>query len=144
MNIPWNRDMMGNAEYKAAFDRIVLPIAKQFQPDLILVSCGFDAAAADMIGEYILTPPMYAYMTQQLKHVSNGKLLLLLEGGYSPKAIGECFSACLEVLLTDTAADLDLDITGDPCKRAKQTIENVVRTQSKYWSLEEVSHVVKH
>ena len=45
--------MMGNAEYKIAFDRIILPVANQFKPDLILVASGFDAVAADPIGEYI-------------------------------------------------------------------------------------------
>lgn len=50
VNIPWNKDMMGNAEYKIAFDRIILPIANQFKPDLILIACGFDAVAADPIG----------------------------------------------------------------------------------------------
>ena len=50
VNIPWNKDMMGNAEYKIAFDRIILPIANQFKPDLFLVACGFDAVAADPLG----------------------------------------------------------------------------------------------
>ena len=43
--------MMGNAEYKIAFDRIILPVANQFKPDLILVASGFDAVAADPIGK---------------------------------------------------------------------------------------------
>ena len=137
---------MGNTEYKAAFDRIVLPIASQYQPELILVSCGFDAAAADVIGEYILTAPMYAYMTRKLKHVSNGKLLLFLEGGYSPKAIGQCFSACLEALLSDSStAECDLDLAeldisdAGPCKRAEQTLQAVAKEQSKYWDLKRTS-----
>ena len=51
VNIPWNKDMMGNPEYKIGFDRIILPIANQFKPDIILVASGFDAVAADPIGE---------------------------------------------------------------------------------------------
>jgi acetoin utilization deacetylase AcuC-like enzyme len=35
---------MGDAEYLAAFDRILMPIAASFRPELVLVSCGFDAA----------------------------------------------------------------------------------------------------
>ena len=45
--------MMGNAEYKIAFDRIILPVANQFKPGLILVASGFDAVAADPIGKNI-------------------------------------------------------------------------------------------
>ncbi len=54
VNIPWNKDLMGNGEYKVAFDRIILPVANQFQPDLILIACGFDAVAADPIGKFLV------------------------------------------------------------------------------------------
>ena len=127
---------MGNIEYKTAFDRIILPIAHQFKPDLIVVASGFDAAAADIIGEYILTPDMYAYMTHKLKGVESAKerVLLVLEGGYNPRAIGQCFSACLEALLYDK--EREVDTTGIPCKRAAQSIRQVIKTQSKYWDLQ--------
>lgn len=125
---------MGNCEYKAAFDTIVLPIANQFKPDLVLVACGFDAVAADPLGDYILTPKMFAYMTQKLTVLAEGKLVLCLEGGYNAKAIGECFAACLDVLLGRTTP-VELTVS-EPCKRATQTIESVVQFQSKYWKLE--------
>ena len=66
VNIPWNKDMMSNSEYHAAFERVVVPIARQFRAELVLVACGFDAAAADLLGEYVLTPPMYGHMTRRL------------------------------------------------------------------------------
>ncbi|XP_064616898.1 uncharacterized protein LOC135480900 [Liolophura sinensis] len=56
INIPWNGDKMGNAEYLAAFNQIVVPVAKAFQADILLVSAGFDAAEGDLLGEYHLTP----------------------------------------------------------------------------------------
>lgn len=89
--------MMGNAEYKAAFDRIVLPVVRQFEPELILVAAGFDATAADPLGDYILTPDMYAYMTQKLCQFAAGRVILCLEGGYNETAIGECLLQCLKV-----------------------------------------------
>ena len=70
MNIPWNKDMMGNVEYQEAFNQIVLPIAKQFQPELVFVASGFDAVAADMLGEYVLTPNMYGYMTRRIREAT--------------------------------------------------------------------------
>lgn len=41
---------MGNAEYIAAFLQVILPIAYQYSPDLVLVSAGFDAAVGDPLG----------------------------------------------------------------------------------------------
>jgi acetoin utilization deacetylase AcuC-like enzyme len=47
---------MGDAEYLAAFDELLMPVARQFNPDLVLVSAGFDAAEGDPLGGCKLTP----------------------------------------------------------------------------------------
>jgi len=49
---------LGDADYLAAFRTLVLPIARQFAPDIILVSCGFSAAGghSEMLGGYMVTP----------------------------------------------------------------------------------------
>ena len=41
---------MGDAEYLAAFQRIIMPIAYQFNPQLVLVAAGFDSARGDILG----------------------------------------------------------------------------------------------
>ena len=64
VNIPFNGRKMGNAEYLVAFQSIVLPIAYEFNPQLVLVSAGFDAAKGDPLGGYRLSPAMYGHMTQ--------------------------------------------------------------------------------
>ena len=134
INIPWNRDKMGNADYKEAFDRVVIPVLNQFKPDLILVAAGFDAAAADHIGEYILTPEMFGYMTRQIKNAClTGKILLSLEGGYNNKAIGQSLCSCLDVLVNDSEPVVNFHPPHS--KRAKQTLDTVVQEQSKYWKL---------
>ena len=51
VNIPWNGSGMGDTEYALAFYNIVLPIAYEFNPDLVLVSAGFDAARGDPLGK---------------------------------------------------------------------------------------------
>ena len=93
---------MGDSEYKAAFDRIIIPIVKQFDPELILVAAGFDAAAADPLGDYILTAEMYAYMTEKLRDYAGGRVVLCLEGGYNENAIGQSLLQCLQVSQTIT------------------------------------------
>lgn len=133
VNIPWNKDKMSNSEYKAALDDIVLPITKQYQPELVIIAAGFDAAAADIIGEYVLTPSMYGYMTEGLKTVApTSKFVLALEGGYNSKSIYESLYCCMDVLLGGKADSIEFH---DPCKRAQQTISAVVKEQSRFWKL---------
>lgn len=58
-----------------------MPVAYEFNPDLIVVSAGFDAADGDPIGQCRVTPEGFAHMTAMLKPVA--PLVLLLEGGYN-------------------------------------------------------------
>ena len=55
--------MIGDKDYIYACEQIFFPIIKLFNPDLIIVSAGFDAALGDPIGECAVTPAGYAYMT---------------------------------------------------------------------------------
>lgn len=52
MNVPWPCGMMGNGDYLSAFQHLILPIAYEFAPDLVIVSAGFDAAEGDPLGGY--------------------------------------------------------------------------------------------
>lgn len=52
VNIPWDYDGMGDEDYVAAFQHVVLPIASEFKPDLTIVSAGFDAAEGDPLGTW--------------------------------------------------------------------------------------------
>lgn len=51
INIPWRTAGMTDADYVLAFQKIVMPIAQDFDPDLVVVSAGFDAAEGDMLGK---------------------------------------------------------------------------------------------
>eukprot|EP01065_Artemidia_motanka_P051337 TRINITY_DN9036_c0_g4_i2.p1 TRINITY_DN9036_c0_g4~~TRINITY_DN9036_c0_g4_i2.p1 ORF type:complete len:721 (+),score=92.83 TRINITY_DN9036_c0_g4_i2:79-2241(+) len=99
LNIPWSTTGMGDAEYAAAFDSIVLPVAKAYDPGLVIVSAGFDAADGDPLGACHVTPAGFARMTRQLMSLADGKVVLALEGGYSLQALGSCASACVSALL---------------------------------------------
>lgn len=57
MNVPWLTGGMGNGDYMAAFQHVLLPIAYEFNPTLIIVSAGFDAAIGDPIGGYASLVP---------------------------------------------------------------------------------------
>ena len=89
VNIPWVVENVGDADYIYAFQKVVMPIAYEFNPQLVLgmsfvdpsyiVSAGFDAAAGDPIGGCQVTPAGYAHMTHMLMPLAEGKIVLILE-----------------------------------------------------------------
>ena len=78
VNIPFNGRKMGDTEYLMAFQSIVLPIAYEFDPQLVLVSAGFDAAKGDPLGGYRLSPGMYGHMTQVSLMINRSQVCFLL------------------------------------------------------------------
>jgi histone deacetylase 6 len=130
VNVPWPPGC-GDAEYLAAFDRLLLPIARRFDPDLVLVSAGFDAAEGDPLGEMRVSPAGYAAMTTRLQELSGGRLVLALEGGYNLSAIARSAEACLRVLLGEDPPEERP--AGEPSAHGARVLEAVRRAQSRYW-----------
>ena len=82
----------------------MLPRARDFDPQLILISAGFDAAAGDLLGPFNLTPELYGKLTSRLCSLPCGKVVLVLEGGYG-ESLPSCFAACVNALIkSDTPA----------------------------------------
>lgn len=132
VNIPWNKHKMGDSDYIAAFQRIIMPIAYEFNPELVLVSAGFDAVVGDPIGHYHVTPEAYGYFTHWLSSVANGKIILCLEGGYNVNSISHAMTMCTKALLGDPLPMLHT--TGKaPSASCIETIQNVWSVQQKYW-----------
>ena len=89
----------GDAEYLLIWKDILIPIAREFNPDCILVSAGFDACIGDPLGQMRITPPCYGLFTRLLLSVCP-KVGIVLEGGYNletmPRAICCCHYALLK------------------------------------------------
>ena len=100
VNIAWNTAGVGDDGYRAAFASVVLPVLRDFNPGLVLVSAGFDAVAGDPLGGMKVSPPMFGWMTSQLCAVGTGRVVLALEGGYNVPAIARCAVSCIDALLT--------------------------------------------
>ncbi|KAJ2644181.1 Histone deacetylase hda1 [Coemansia sp. RSA 1694] len=98
INIPWSCKGVGDGDYLYAFRQLVLPVTKEFAPDMVIVACGFDAAACDPIGLCNVTPECYATMTAMLRDVCP-KIVLSLEGGYNLEAIANSALGCTKALL---------------------------------------------
>ena len=81
-------------EYMKLFYEDFLPKAREFEPDIIFISCGFDGHINDMYHSLPLTNNHYKIMTKELcllaNKYCNGRLISVLEGGYTPEVIGEC------------------------------------------------------
>ena len=72
-----------------------------YEPDLVLVSAGFDAAIGDPIGRCEVSPLGFYEITRALMHVADGKVLIALEGGYNLQSISNSMAACAGALLGD-------------------------------------------
>lgn len=122
---------MGDIDYITAFQQIILPIAYEFNPELVLVSAGFDAAIGDPIGNYNVTPEAYAYFTHWLSSLANGKIILCLEGGYNVNSISHAMAMCTKALLGDPLPMLQNN--KKPTAGCIETIQKVLSVQKKYW-----------
>jgi len=87
------------------FMDVLKPILKEFDPDLIIVAAGLDMYFADQIGNCLLTSKSYYDFTQQIKIIAeetcNGKLVFVLEGGYSLIGLPICVSSIIKALLNE-------------------------------------------
>uniref|UniRef100_A0A0E0LN00 histone deacetylase n=1 Tax=Oryza punctata TaxID=4537 RepID=A0A0E0LN00_ORYPU len=101
INVPWEHGKCGDADYIAAWDHVLLPVAEAFNPDIVLVSAGFDAALGDPLGGCCITPKGYALLLTKLLGFSQGRIVMALEGGYNLRSIANSVSACAKVLLGD-------------------------------------------
>jgi acetoin utilization deacetylase AcuC-like enzyme len=96
----------GDAEYLRVMDEIVLPAARRFNPELILVSAGYDAHWADGLASMRLSITGYAGITNRVKDLAqelcHGRLVLGLEGGYNLSALAGSVKATFDTMLGKT------------------------------------------
>ncbi|KAI8099128.1 uncharacterized protein BX664DRAFT_320468 [Halteromyces radiatus] len=104
---------MGDPEFVAALYHLVIPIARQFSPDMIFVSAGFDAAEGhpENLGGYKVTPKGYSVMTKIImdlaQELCEGRLVLTLEGGYALQPLAVSAAASVTQLLPSWASSAD-------------------------------------
>ncbi len=123
-----------DADYRAAFRDVVVPIADSFAPELVLVSAGFDAHLLDPLAGMRVTEEGYADMAATMLDVANrhagGKLALTLEGGYDLGALGRSVRATVDVLsgIAGPGGSATSDVGG-------ATIDEVVAQHRSHWNL---------
>ncbi|WP_299847827.1 class II histone deacetylase [uncultured Roseovarius sp.] len=116
----------GTGAYEQTFRQIVVPALEAYQPDMIIVSSGFDAGAVDPLGRMMMHSGGYRTLTQMLMDAADklcgGKLLMAHEGGYSPNLVPYCGLAVMEQLsgVTTDIVDPMLDIMAGYGQQALQ------------------------
>ena len=93
----------GSIEFRAVWDRTLLPELDLFRPQLLLISAGFDAHVRDPLAQLQLETGDYAWITQRLVELANrhadGRIVSALEGGYDLEALRECTAAHVAALM---------------------------------------------
>nr|XP_033773775.1 histone deacetylase 5 isoform X6 [Geotrypetes seraphini] len=140
VNIAWTGGVdppIGDVEYLSAFRTVVMPIAEEFSPDVVLVSAGFDAVEGHLspLGGYSVTAKCFGHLTKQLMKLACGRVVLALEGGHDLTAICDASEACVSALLGIEPDPLTQSVLQQkPNLNAVTTLEKVIEIQSKHWS----------
>src|SRR5438093_1279569 len=101
VNLPFPAGF-GDAEYERAFDEVIAPIVRQFAPEFVLVSAGFDCDHRDPLGGMEVTPTGFTAMARACvdlaEESAGGRIAAVLEGGYDLGAIVEGVDATLAAM----------------------------------------------
>jgi acetoin utilization deacetylase AcuC-like enzyme len=93
----------GSAEFRAAFDEVILPALDRLRPELLMISAGFDAHRRDPLASLTLDENDFTWATQALVDVARryagGRIVSLLEGGYDLTALAASAAAHVRVLM---------------------------------------------
>ncbi|XP_063118566.1 histone deacetylase 9 isoform X12 [Rattus norvegicus] len=139
VNIAWTGGLdppMGDVEYLEAFRTVVMPVAREFDPDMVLVSAGFDALEGHTppLGGYKVTAKCFGHLTKQLMTLANGRVALALEGGHDLTAICDASEACINALLGNEPGSLEEDVLHQSVNtNAAASLQKTIEIQSKYW-----------
>jgi acetoin utilization deacetylase AcuC-like enzyme len=89
----------GHSGYLSAMERLALPAIRDFAPDVLIIACGYDAAATDPLSRMMAHQGTFQAMTRQVMElaadVCDSKLLMVHEGGYSETYVPFCGHAVL-------------------------------------------------
>jgi acetoin utilization deacetylase AcuC-like enzyme len=127
----------GDTVFTGLIDGVALPLARAFEPQLILVSAGFDAHAADPLAECTVTDWGYSAMTGALRGAADElgvPVAAVLEGGYSLQALGGSVVAAARALAAGSAAEGAVPpASGEPPVDAESLVGSARAHLSRWW-----------
>jgi acetoin utilization deacetylase AcuC-like enzyme len=137
VNVPLNKGM-GDFEFVQVMFRLAAPLARVFEPEMILVSCGFDLYQYDRLAGLNGTPEGYAMMTHLLcriaDEVCDGRIAFIMEGGYSVQGIRDCGRKVLhELCYLPTSAHTRLEKYLNGSTASFPALQKAMAIHAKYW-----------
>jgi acetoin utilization deacetylase AcuC-like enzyme len=128
-----------DADYQHVFDRVALPILRQFAPEVVLISAGFDAHERDPLATMRATEAGFAAMTMALRRVADeccdGRLALVTEGGYDLKALETSLEAIVRTLSGPALAPA-WPAAEAPSNRGRVAADAAVQALRPYWKVQ--------
>jgi acetoin utilization deacetylase AcuC-like enzyme len=93
----------GGRAFQAAFETVILPRLREFRPDILIISAGFDAHTRDPLANLNLVEADYAWVTKKLMDIAdasaNGRVVSLLEGGYDLQGLSRSVASHVTALM---------------------------------------------
>jgi len=125
-------------DFRDVFDGVILPVLRQFEPDLLLVSAGFDAHEDDPLGGLRLTAQAFGAMTMALRRVAEeccrGRIVAVTEGGYDLHALAASLDATIGAL-HGPAGELQWPASGIASGRGADSVAQASAALRAYWRL---------
>jgi acetoin utilization deacetylase AcuC-like enzyme len=127
-------------DFQLVFEKVVTPVLRQFEPDLIIASAGVDAHERDPLGGLRLSTAAFAAMTLELRAVAEeccrGRIVSVTEGGYDLEALGASLDAIIDAHATPApSTPVSWPTSGRAADRGAATLATVRRAHAAYWQL---------
>jgi acetoin utilization deacetylase AcuC-like enzyme len=126
----------GDDEYLRMFDEFLLPIGRQFKPEFILISSGFDAHFRDPLASMRVTEAGFAAMARRVKRLAaefaGGRMVAALEGGYDLEGLANSCRAVLEEFGREADEPIQRAQGGD---RVMPIVERAAQNVGRFWGM---------
>jgi acetoin utilization deacetylase AcuC-like enzyme len=135
VNLPMEAGCV-DGDFAQAYQQVTIPVLREFRPELLLVSAGFDAHQRDPLAGMRMTTEGYGLLISLLlaaaDELCNGRIVFVTEGGYDTSALRECIE---KVIALASAAEAPSQPTTSviPSEGGSRTVQQVKRAQASYW-----------
>lgn len=124
---------MDDGDYLTLFKFVFLPILKEFNPNLLIVSAGFDCAAGDILGPMDVSRHGFSHMLHYMLEAAPGRVVCALEGGYELHCTARGAQACIETLLGEPLPQYSNPKATMPSADGLRDILECIKSHKPYW-----------
>jgi len=141
VNVPFPFKV-GDKAYLKAVDEVVVPIVRQYAPQIILASVGYDGYHSDPVAKLNLSAACYTLVFEKILDIAStlceDKFVAVLEGGYNLKQLGKLVASTISKMagFPYSMKDKSPSLNSRAEKQAEKVIEEVKKVQSTFWSLD--------